>query len=178
MRRNLLVWTFVVAALLTIRSLAIADTMSSSSMKNKGSSMDWLIGTWTCVSKVSAMPKVPAHTETDMMTFQRVMNGMWMSQTYTGKGFSFQSYWRWDKPTKMLISVSVDSFGGYGTESSKGMHGGNSMTMSGMMNYNGQSSAVLDLITKMSDTKLRHVGKYQMNGKWIQGDDTVCTKNS
>lgn len=159
-----------------LTTAVVASSMSGTSMHHPGD-MGFLIGTWTCESKMEAMQGYPAHTETDTMTFQRVMNGAWMSQTYTGKGYSAQAYWRWDKAMNMLVSVSVDSFGGYGTSTSKGMMGGNTMTMTGSMTYAGHSSASSDLLTHMSDTKMRHVGKVQMNGKWMQTDDTMCTKN-
>src|SRR5579872_4411402 len=90
--------------LLTISSSAIAaGSMSKDSTKSSGGSMNWLVGTWTCIAKMEAMPNYPAHTETDTMTFKPVMNGMWMAQTYTGKGFSSQAFWRWDKASKQLV---------------------------------------------------------------------------
>ncbi|MDQ6781810.1 MAG: DUF1579 domain-containing protein [Candidatus Eremiobacteraeota bacterium] len=159
-----------------LTTAVVASSMSSSGMHHPGD-MSFLTGTWSCVAKMNAMPGSPAHTENDTMTFHPTMNGMWTSQTYVGKGYSGQAYWRWDKATNMLVSVSVDSFGGYGTSTSKGMMGGNSMTMTGSMTYAGRSTASSDLLTRTSDTKMRHVGKVQMNGKWMQTDDTVCTKN-
>lgn len=178
MRRTLIVCAFLAVLLSCVSSSVVGDTMSSSKMKGT-SGTDWLLGTWTCVSHVMAVPKMPAHTETDTMTFQRVMNGTWISQIYTAKGYSFQSYWRWDKATNQLVSVGVDSAGGYGTETSSGMHGTSTMTQSGTMTYGGHPSKVIDIVTKLSATKLRHIGKYtDQNGKWVQSDDTTCTKNS
>jgi len=178
MRRTLIVCAFLAVLLTTVSSSVVGGTMSSSKMKGSDAS-DWLIGTWACTAHMMAMPKSPAHTETDTMTFQRAVNGMWIDQTYTGKSFMGRSFWRWDKPTKQLVSIGVDSFGGYGVETSPGMQGSSTMTMSGSMTYAGHPSKVVDIVTKISNTKLRHIGKYtDASGKWVQSDDTTCTKNS
>jgi len=176
MRRIVIVLSCLATSLSIVSGAVVADSKSGSMMKSKPGSMDWLLGTWTCTSKMNAMAKSPAHTETDTLTFQPAMNG-WMMQTYKGKGYSAQSFWRWDKGSNQLVSVGVDSFGGYGIETSRGMHGSNTMTMSGTMYYGGHPSGAQDMVTKISDTQMRHVGRYQMNGTWHQSDDTSCTKN-
>jgi|GEM_PF-3085009 len=177
MRRTVIVLSCIAVLLALAGSTVVADNMSSS-MKSKPGGMDWLVGTWTCTAQMMAMGTAPAQTETDSMTFQPALNGVWMMQTYKGKRYSGQSYWRWDKATNMLVSVGVDGFGGYGTETSKGMGGGNTMTMAGTWYYRGQPGPVQDLLTKISNTQMRHVGKYQDKGAWHQTDDTTCTKNS
>jgi Protein of unknown function (DUF1579) len=156
---------------------AVAASKADTATPAENAGMSPFLGTWTCISNVSAMgPNMPAHTETDTMTFESSLGGAWLHQRYVGKAFMGESYFHYDKATSSWVSVGVDNMGGYGTSRSSGMSG-NTMVFEGPYNYGGKMSTSRDTVTVMDKNKLRHVGSYKDGDTWKQTDDTTCTRS-
>jgi hypothetical protein len=165
----------VLAAALCFAVAASKADTPKPAQQNAG--MSAFLGTWTCISNVSAMgPNMPAHTETDMLTFESALGGAWVHQRYVGKAYSDELYYHYDKATSSWISVGMDNIGGYGTETSSGMSG-NTMVFEGPYNFGGKPSTGRDTVTVMDKNNLRHVGSYKDGDTWKQTDDTTCTRS-
>ncbi len=172
MHRPIVALAFL-ALIVSAMNTALADS-SAARMPDAS----WLAGSWKCVSQLAAMGNAPAHTETSTMTFQPVLNGAWLEQSYAGKGYALRGFWRFEKPAHSWTFISADSLGEYGIEHSSAVmqHGGNILTLSGSIMLAGQKMSVMDYMTRRGET-LEHVGKMMQNGKWTQGDKTTCTRN-
>lgn len=156
---------------------AVAASKADPTPAQQNAGMSPFIGSWTCVSNVSAMgPNMPAHTETDTMTFDSALGGAWLHQRYVGQAYTGESYFHYDKTTSSWVSVGVDNMGGYGTETSTGMNG-NTMVFEGPYNFSGKVATARDTVTVMDKNKLRHVGTYKVGDTWKQTDDTTCTRS-
>ncbi|MBC5804628.1 MAG: hypothetical protein DLM53_06255 [Candidatus Eremiobacter antarcticus] len=169
---------FAAAVLTTALCLAAATSKADTPMQgDPNAGFAAFFGTWTCVANVSAMgPNMPAHTETDTMTFDSALGGAWVHQHYTGKVYTSDSYFRYDKAASSWTSIAVDNMGGHGMSTSSGMNG-NTMVFEGPYTYGGKTSTSRDTVTVMDKNKLRHVGSYKDGDTWKQTDDTVCTKS-
>ncbi len=114
-------------------------------------SMNFLVGTWTCTQPLRGKTR----SETD--TYAMSNDGMWLVDTATSPPFdqyrtvaqNTTTYMTYDPTIKQWVSTTVDNFGGYGIESTSGWQG-NVASWSGK-GLDGGSFA--DVITKVSDTE-------------------------
>lgn len=115
------------------------------------SSMNFLLGSWTCTQPLRGKTR----SETDVFTMSS--DGMWMVDTATSPPFdqyrtvpqTTMTYMTYDPTIKQWVTVTYDSFGGYGIESTSGWQG-NTASWSGK-GLDGGSFG--DVITKVSDTE-------------------------
>ena len=120
-------------------------------MKPDFSSMMFLSGTWTCTQMLRGK------TRPDTSTTTVGMDGMWMVTQDSAPPFdryrtvtiNTTTYTTYDPTVKQWVSVSADTGGGYGIESSPGWVG-NTATWTGKGLDGGTFS---DVITKVSDTE-------------------------
>jgi hypothetical protein len=114
-------------------------------------SMNFLIGTWTCTQPLRGKTR----TETD--TYAMSNDNMWLVDTATSPPFDqyrtvAQNYtlsMTYDPTIKMWVTTYQDNFGGYGLESTPGWQGN-------VASWSGKGldgSSVSDVITKVSDTE-------------------------
>jgi hypothetical protein len=115
------------------------------------SSMNYLVGTWTCTQPLRGKTR----SETDVYTMSD--NGMWLTDVGTSPPFDqyrtvpqvTTTYSTYDPTLKQWVNVSYDSLGGYGIESATGWQGNT-------LNYSGKGldgSTFSDVVTKVSDTE-------------------------
>src|SRR5579864_6312633 len=131
---------------------ATADDMSSKHMMmGDHGGVQWLIGSWNCTSKMNAMGKMPARTQTSMWNFKHSDQGHWIDFTSTTNG-------KVDLRAMMYGKnfVGLDSEGGEMMAMSSGMVGNQAIYMGSMMEH-GQSMKTRNTVVKVDDTHFRHV---------------------
>jgi hypothetical protein len=115
------------------------------------SSMNFLLGTWSCTQPLRGKTR----PETDVYTMG--MDGMWMVDQTTAPPFdqyrtvpqNGMVYMTYDGGVKQWVQVNVDNLGGYGIESTPGWQGNSAM-------WSGKGldgTSFTDNITKVSDTE-------------------------
>jgi len=178
--------SIVLSAVALILAFAVVPTVSSAqpapsytpvpSAKADFSSMNFLMGTWTCTQMLRGSKRPDTSTTT------MGMDGMWMVTQDTAPPFdkyrnytiTSTSYMGYDPSTKMWIQTGVDSGGGYFTSTSPGWQG-NTITWA-TKGLDGSSGT--DIITKSSDTSTTDAS----SGTDAQGKTTsttiACTKSA
>lgn len=157
-------------------SIASSNTAASSTLTGKMTNLRYLIGTWSCATKVSAFGKMPAHTETGK-TLYWIEPGNTIGNYYGAKGYSSSGYLGWMASKKLWWSNSADRFGGVAAETGKNSIT-NAQLLTGTLWSQGQSSPIRDTMTKNADTSFRDVVEVKTNGTWSVVADSACTKIS
>lgn len=163
---------FAIAALAAPGSSASAPTFTLSGPMTK---MTYLLGTWSCTTKVAASPTMAASTHKGTIIFaaepSNTVGYYLLSDIYSSGG-----YIGWMASKKMWWSSSADNLGGVTNEA--GPDGGATSTMTGTTIFQGQSMGSRDTITKISDKKYRDLYETQKGDTWSMGADSTCTKVS
>jgi hypothetical protein len=152
--------SIVLSAIALILAFAVVPTVSAAqpapsytpvpSAKPDFSSMNFLMGTWTCTQMLRGAKRPDTSTTT------MGMDGMWMVTQDTAPAFdkyrnyaiAGTTYTGYDPSTKQWIQTGVDSSGGYFTSTSPGWQG--STITWATKGLDGSSGT--DVITKSSDT--------------------------
>jgi hypothetical protein len=161
---------FAVAAFASTGSAASKPALSGSMTK-----MQYLIGTWSCTTKVAASPSMAASTHQGTIMFS-VEPSNTVGYYLRSDMYSSGGYIGWMDSKKMWWSSSADNFGGVTNES--GPDTGATSTMIGTTVFQGQSMGSRDTITKISATKYRDLYETQKGAVWSMGADSSCTKTS
>ena len=74
---------------------------------------------------------------------------------------------------KKLVCGSIDSLGGYGTQSTAGWDG-NTLVWTGNYHLMGMQMLARDTFVKKGDNALTHLGEVQVNGAWTKQDEETC----
>jgi hypothetical protein len=170
-----------VVALIAIAVLAIATKVWSaqaapSKLTGPMTKMQYLIGTWSCQTKLPAEDKMPARTMPGTVYFS-VEPGNTVGYYLSSKEYSSGGYMGWMASKKLWWSSSADNFGGTAIETGTDSNS-RTATMTGTMTMQGQNAPTRDTITKVSDTKYRDLAEVQKNGTWTMQADSTCTKTS
>lgn len=115
------------------------------------SSMNFLVGTWTCTQPLRGGTR----SETDVYTMST--DGMWLTDAATSPPFdqyrtvaqNSTTDMTYDPTIKQWVTVYRDNFGGYAIQSSTGWQGNSA-------NWSGKGldgTVVADVVTKVSDTE-------------------------
>jgi len=134
------------------------------------SSMNFLLGSWACTTKVRGSNRP------DTSTTQVQMDGQWMVTQDVAPPFdkfrtvpiNGTTYVGYDSDAKRWVATGVDSFGGYGISVSPGWQG-NTIVWTDKF-VQGDTPAVTT-ITKISDTQTRAVS----TGKDLSGNSITTT---
>ncbi|HZY96463.1 MAG TPA: hypothetical protein VFE35_05130 [Candidatus Cybelea sp.] len=140
------------------------------------SSMNFLLGTWTCTQPLRGKTRA----ETDVYTMSN--DGMWMVDTATSPPFdqyrtvpqNGMTSTTYDPTVKQWVGVYYDNLGGYGIESTPGWQG-NTATWSGK---GLDGSTVSDVITKVSDTETSDANTTTDPKGKVTNVTIVCKKNA
>lgn len=140
------------------------------------SSMNFLMGTWTCTQPLRGKTR----SETDVYTMSP--DGMWMIDNATSPPFdqyrtvpqNVTTYMTYDPMIKKWVTTTVDNFGGYGLESTTGWQG-TVATWSGNGLDGGSYS---DVITKVSDTETSDANTTTDPKGKVQKVTITCKKSS
>jgi hypothetical protein len=139
------------------------------------SSMNFLVGTWTCTQPLRGKTR----SETD--TYTMTGDNMWLLDTATSPPFDqyrtvpqdSTTYMTYDPTIKQWVTIYRDNFGGYGLESTPGWQD-NTAT------WNGKAldgSTVKDVITKVSDTETRDANTTTDPQGKVTNVTIVCKKS-
>lgn len=115
------------------------------------SSMNFLVGTWTCTQPLRGKTR----SETD--TYAMSNDGMWLVDSASSPPFdeyrtvpqTSTTNMTYDPTIKQWVTVYTDNFGGYGVQSGSGWQGNTA-------NWNGKGldgTTTADVITKVSDSQ-------------------------
>jgi hypothetical protein len=74
---------------------------------------------------------------------------------------------------KKLVCGSIDSMGGYGTQSTAGWDG-SALVWQGNYHFMGMQMLARDTFVKKGDNALTHLGEVQVNGAWTKQDEETC----
>lgn len=158
----------VLGALLSVeQSRAAAPALSGKMTK-----LQYLVGTWSCQTKLPAMGKEPAGIHTGSISFE-VEPGNTVGYDVSSLEYSAAGYLGYQEAKNLWWNSGSDNFGGVTFESGK-----NGNVMTGMTFFGGKHISSRDTITKTSNTKYEDLYEIQQGGKWTLGADSVCTKSS
>jgi hypothetical protein len=140
------------------------------------SSMNFLVGTWTCTQPLRGKTR----SETDVYTMSS--DGMWMADAATSPPFdqyrtvaqNSMTYMTYDPTVKQWVTVYYDNLGGYGIESTPGWQG-NTASWSGT---GLDGTKVADVITKVSDTQTSDANTTTDPKGTVTNVTITCKKNS
>jgi hypothetical protein len=141
------------------------------------------VGTFNCTGTAFASEMGPEHPSRGTVTGKWVLNKKWLevrySETKTTKNpnpFSVVAYWGYDTQTKKLVAVSVDGFGGYGTEDSPGWTG-DQLVFTGASHMGGMTMQGRDTFTRKGKNEIGHFGEIQdPGGNWKKTDEETCKR--
>jgi len=139
-------------------------------------SMNFLVGTWTCTQPLRGKTR----SETD--TYAMSNDGMWLIDTTTSPPFDQYrtvaqngvNSTTYDPTIKQWVVVNTDNFGGYGIESTPGWQG-NVASWSGKGLDGGSFS---DVITKVSDTETSDASTTTDPKGVVTNVTITCKKNA
>jgi hypothetical protein len=159
--------------------LAAASAINQSSaaapaLSGKMTQLQYLVGTWTCQTKLPAMGNEPAGTHQGSISFE-VEPSNTVSYDVSAPEYSAAGFIGYQQAKKLWWNSGADNFGGVTFESGTSESGD---VMTGMTFWGGKHVASRDTITKTSNTKYEDLYQVQKNGKWTLGADSNCTKTS
>jgi hypothetical protein len=161
----------IIAAAVLLAALAPASSFAQvestpipAPHKPDFSSVSFMVGTWTCMSKSSRRPRA----FTTISTYSLDPTGYWMNETSTTPKTSWvpTALRGWDKITydsdaKRWVDVSYNDGGGYGLAFSKGWSGGqivwHDITFAPGPDINSQTDITT---TKVSATKMTSTSSF------------------
>ena len=168
-----------IVCLVAVLASAAAINQSNAAgpaLTGKMTQLQYLIGSWTCQTKLPAMGKEPARTEKGTISFE-IEPGNTVGYDVSGSKFSAAGYLGYQQATKLWWSSSADTLGEVTFESGASGYG-NVNVMTGMTFYAGKHTSSRDTITKTSETKYEDLYEVEESGKWTLGSDSVCAKTS
>jgi len=144
--------------------------------------LKYFAGTWQCKGTSFAFMGTPEHKTSATVDASWTLNDYWLSLRYhesqtaiNAHPFDVRVFWGWDEQTKKFAAGGVDNMGSYSIQSSSGWDG-NKLTWEGDMHGGGMTMKARDVFTKVSATKVEHMGQAEIEGKWMTLDQETCTK--
>jgi hypothetical protein len=166
-----LIALFIAIVFVGVVSIASADSMSSSMGSGGMDTMNWLIGTWHCrLSGGSMSTGSLAFTAEDISTRHVIVYRV------TSKPVDSVGYIGYATKEKMFFNTSIDTDGGYGSESSAGWSGSTMAWIGTYADRTNKSSKVRDTYVKLSDSKFTDKSESFDGKKWVLSTNTACSK--
>jgi len=159
---------------IAVVAISLACTAATTSASASINDLRYLIGKWTCATKLPAMGKAPAHTEHTPIAFAWGPAGTTIVTTQLSPTQSGYGFIGWDSRKNVWWSTNVDNLGDYAGESGPNTPGTTVLTG---WSY-GLTAPVQsrDSITKLSATSFHDLYQYRKGAVWLVGADTTCTK--
>ena len=158
-----------ISTLVVARSVSADDSMMSGSAAIPKDHA-FMLGTWNCAVQLSAMGGQPATTDHGVMTIS-VSPMMSLHSHVAAKDYMSDSYEGYTMKTKTHWLTTADTTGQVSSETST-----DGKTFTGTTWQGGGATAIRDVQTKLSDTKIRDITSLKMNGTWSTLADATCTK--
>ena len=172
--------TIAVLAAAAVSVLALSSGAASSEatpkLSGKMIELQYLVGTWTCTTKVPANGKMRAQT-ISAKSFYWVEPENVIGTYYKSKPYSSSGFMGWSDSKKLWWSNGSDVYGAASILSGKGS-GTNIQVLTGTNWYQGQTSTSRDTMTKTSDTNYSDFFEILQGGKVTFQGTSECTKAS
>jgi hypothetical protein len=174
MRSIALVATVLVVVIAATKTSSNADT--SPALTGKMMQLQFLVGTWSCTTKIPAMAKTKAQTIS-------AQNAYWIEPTnvigsyYRSEPYSASSYMGWQDSKQVWWSSGADVYGSAFSSTGKDS-GTNVQVMTGTNWSQGHASQSRDTITKLSDTSYTDHFELLQGGNVTFQATSTCTKVS
>lgn len=172
MRRSIL-FIGVLSAILAVATSSAtvsADSSMTSSSGSMGDHMAFLIGSWNCSVKLSAMMGNPAGTDHGVVTFSKSPGNTIHAHT-AAADYASDQYYGFNPKTKTHWTSATDTGGALVSETSK-----DGVTFVGTTNADGMSTPTRDTFTHPSASKIRDLTEIEMKSTWSTLADATCTK--
>jgi hypothetical protein len=165
------------AALLILAVSPCTESLGAPpTLSGKMTQLKYLVGTWTCTTKVASIGNMPAQTIPAKSVYW-IEQGNVIANYYSSKPYSSSGFFGWMGSKKLWWSDGSDIYGGVDFETGKDS-GTNVHVMTGTNWSQGDVSAARDTMTKTSDTSYSDAFQLMKNGKLIFQGTSVCTKAS
>ena len=170
--------TIIVAAATLILAVRPPATSSGATptLSGKMTHLNYLVGTWTCTTKVAPIGKMQAQTISAKSVYW-IEQGNVIANYYSSKPYSSSGFTGWNASKKLWWSDGSDIYGGVDFETGKDS-GTNVQVMSGTNWFQGAVATSRDTMTKTSDTSYSDVFQATQNGKVTSQGSSACTKAS
>jgi len=174
--RALGLMSMAVVVLLVASSRVASSDVAPPTLSGKMKQQQYLVGTWTCTTKIPAMGKAQAQTILAKNIYW-IEPGNVIGSYYSSKPYSSSGFMGWNDSKKLWWSSSADVYGMVG--SSTGPDSGTNVQVMTWTNWSGgKESMGRDTMTKTSDTSYAdHFGMLQGGKVTFQGT-SICTKTS
>jgi hypothetical protein len=160
----------------TCASIASADMTNNHTLTGKMAEMNYLVGTWSCTTKVAHIGKTPASTVAAKNVYwiepQNVVGSHYTSGPYSASGYT-----GWLASKKLWWSDDADVYNAVSSETGKDS-GTNVQVMTGTAWTNGGAYVGRDTITKISNTSYTDLFELAQGGKVVFRGISSCTKTS
>ena len=153
-----------------------SDAAQTPALSGKMAALKYLIGTWSCTTKIDAIGKTPASTVAGKQMFW-IEPGNVIGSYYSSKPYSSSGFMGWMAPKKLWWSNNADRFSGVIAETGKDS-GSDVQSMAGTNWFQGQASTARDTMTKVSDTSFHDTFENVQGGKVVFRGTSSCTKSS
>ena len=153
-----------------------ASSEAMPKLSGKMSELQYLVGTWTCTTKIPANGKMRAQT-ISAKRFYWVEPENVIGTYYNSKPFSSSGFMGWSDTKKLWWSNGSDVYGAADILTGKDS-GTNIQVLTGTNWYQGQTSSSRDTITKTSDTRYSDFFEILQGGKVTFQGTSVCAKTS
>jgi hypothetical protein len=170
--------TIIAAAAILI--LAVSPRAASSgaapTLSGKMTQLKYLVGTWTCTTKVAPMGNMKAQTIPGKSVYW-VEQGNVIATYYSSKPYSSSGFLGWMDSKKLWWSDGSDMYGSVDFETGKDS-GTNVQVTTGTNWSQGDVSTARDTMTKIVDTRYSDSFQLTQNGKVLFQGTSACTKTS
>lgn len=170
-----------IAALVLVAGIVLVPVSRASSdaapmLSGKMTQLKYLVGTWSCTTKVAAMGKTPAQIISAKSIYW-VEPGNVIGDYYSSKPFSSSGFIGWSNSKKLWWSNGADEYGSVDFETGKDSDT-SVQVLTGTNWYQGVASQSRDTITKTSDSNYSDTFQLVQSGKVTFNGTSVCTKKS
>ena len=162
--------------LMIAASARAASSDTAPALSGKMAALKYLIGTWSCTTKVPAYGKTPAQT-VQAKSIYWIEPGNVVGSYYSSKPYSSSGFYGWMESKKLWWNNNADVYGGTGILTGKDS-ASNVQVTTGTSWFQGKGAASRDTMTKNSDTSYSDVFVELAGDKVTFQVSTACTKTS
>ena len=145
-------------------------------LSGKMTQLQYLIGTWSCTTKVPPQGKTAGLTLT-AKSVHWIEPGNAVGNHFSSKDYSANGYMGWVPEKKLWWTDFADRYVGTGSETGEDS-GTNVQVLTGSYWFQGQATPSRDTLTKNSDTSTDDVFELKTNGRWEVQAASSCSKTS
>jgi len=172
MKKLLMLCLALSAAVCSVTASGAAAPQLTGEMQD----VQYLVGTWSCTTKVAAMGNMPKSSHKGTASFE-VEPGNTLSVDISADKYSATGFIGYSESKKLWWNSSTDNLGGVSFESGPSTAGAVSVS-TGWWTYEGHQTPSRNTITKTSATKYDDLTELQRAGKWQMLAHAVCMKVS